>query len=160
MVTEPSIEDTVSILRGLKKNYETHHGVNITDGALVAAAQLSCTHLCNFSVLICLARYITNRFLPDKAIDLVDEACANTRVQLDSQPEALDDLEREKLRLEVEVTALKKEKDEASAERLEKAKAKLAKVDEEYKAMKSKYESERGSIDEVNKYVCVDVGGD
>jgi ATP-dependent Clp protease ATP-binding subunit ClpB len=100
-----------------------------------------------------LARYITNRFLPDKAIDLVDEACANTRVQLDSQPEALDNLEREKLRLQVEVTALKREKDDQSKERLVKAEEKLAKVEEEYNTLKNKYESERGNIDEVNKYV-------
>lgn len=115
---------------------------------------LNC-HVCN-PIWVCLtwaARYITNRFLPDKAIDLVDEACANTRVQLDSQPEALDALERDKLRLEVEVTALKKEKDDGSVERLKKAEDKLAKLEVEYKALKSKYESERGSIDEVNKYV-------
>jgi len=84
LVNEPSVEDTISILRGLKKKYETHHGVEISDGALVTAAQLS-------------ARYITNRFLPDKAIDLIDEACANTRVQLDSQPEAIDQLQRKKI---------------------------------------------------------------
>ncbi len=100
-VSEPSVNDTISILRGLKEKYETHHGVRITDNALVLAAQLS-------------SRYITNRFLPDKAIDLIDEACANTRVQLDSQPEAIDQLERRRLQLEVEATALAKEDDDVS----------------------------------------------
>jgi ATP-dependent Clp protease ATP-binding subunit ClpB len=98
-VAEPSVNDTISILRGLKEKYEAHHGVRIADSALVLAAQLS-------------HRYITNRFLPDKAIDLVDEACANTRVQLDSQPEAIDNLERRRLQLEVEAAALAKEDDE------------------------------------------------
>lgn len=138
LVSEPSVEDTVSILRGLKKKYETHHGVTLTDGALVSAAQLS-------------SRYITNRFLPDKAIDLVDEACANTRVQLDSQPEILDTIEREKLRLEVEVTALSKEKDTQSKERLEQAQERLKKLQEQYNQLKERYDKERGSIDEVNK---------
>lgn len=137
LVTEPSIEDTVSILRGLKKKYETHHGVTLTDGALVAAAQLS-------------SRYIANRFLPDKAIDLVDEACANTRVQLDSQPEILDSLEREKLRLEVEQTALAKEKDANSKQRLEQVQAKLKIVQEDWKKTKEKYDAERGTIDQIN----------
>src|SRR5262249_49341973 len=93
LVSEPDVQTTISILRGLKERYETHHGVRITDAALTAAAQLS-------------HRYITNRFLPDKAIDLIDEACASTRVQLDSQPEVIDHLERLQLQLEVEETAL------------------------------------------------------
>jgi ATP-dependent Clp protease ATP-binding subunit ClpB len=137
-VTEPSIEDTVSILRGLKKKYEEHHGVQILDAALVAAAQLS-------------SRYITNRFLPDKAIDLVDEACANTRVQLDSQPEAIDQLERKKLQLEIEATALEREKDEMSKTRLEVVKEQLSGVLEELSQLKAKYEAEKGSIDEINR---------
>ena len=97
-VGEPSVEDTVSILRGLKEKYEVHHGVRIRDAALVAAAKLS-------------HRYITNRQLPDKAIDCIDEACASVRVQLDSQPDVIDKLERTKLKLEVEAAALAKEKD-------------------------------------------------
>lgn len=97
----------MSILRGLKERYEAHHGVRLLDSALVVAAQLA-------------GRYITNRFLPDKAIDLIDEACANVRVQLDSQPEAIDQLERKQLQLEIEATALEKEKDNASKQRLAK----------------------------------------
>ncbi|KAL0442086.1 UNVERIFIED_CONTAM: Chaperone protein ClpB1 [Sesamum radiatum] len=104
-VAEPSVADTISILRGLKEKYEGHHGVKIQDRALVVAAQLS-------------ARYITGRHLPDKAIDLVDEACANVRVQLDSQPEEIDNLERKRIQLEVELHALEKEKDKASKARL------------------------------------------
>jgi ATP-dependent Clp protease ATP-binding subunit ClpB len=138
LVNEPSVIDTVSILRGLKQRYETHHGVEISDGALVAAAQLS-------------SRYITNRFLPDKAIDLVDEACANTRVQLDSQPEAIDQLQRRKLRLEVESTALEKEKDEMSKSRLEKVKEELSDINEELSILNAQYEREKESIDEINK---------
>jgi ATP-dependent Clp protease ATP-binding subunit ClpB len=140
MVKEPSVEDTVSILRGLKKKYETHHGVEIADAALVSAAQLS-------------SRYITNRFLPDKAIDLIDEACANTRVQLDSQPEAIDQLERRKLRLEVEAMSLDKEKDkdEMTSQRLERVKNELGAVNEQLSALKAQYESERGNIDEINR---------
>lgn len=138
LVNEPSVEDTVSILRGLKKHYESHHGVIIADAALVAAAQLS-------------HRYITNRFLPDKAIDLIDEACANTRVQLDSQPEAIDQLERRKLQLEVEATALEKEKDDASKQRLEKVKADLSEILEELNSWKAKYQLEKGNIDEINR---------
>jgi len=137
-VTEPSVEDTVSILRGLKKKYEEHHGVQILDAALVASAQLS-------------SRYITNRFLPDKAIDLVDEACANTRVQLDSQPEAIDQLERKKLQLEIEATALEREKDDMSKTRLEVVKEQLSIVLEELSQLKAKYNAEKGSIDEINR---------
>ncbi len=107
LVGEPSVEDTISILRGLRERYETHHGVRIADAALVAAAQLS-------------SRYIADRFLPDKAIDLVDEACANTRVELDSSPAELDQLNRRQLQLEVEATALKRESDPASKQRLAK----------------------------------------
>lgn len=105
LVAEPSVPDTISILRGLKEKYEGHHGVRLLDRALVVAAQLS-------------SRYITGRFLPDKAIDLIDEACANVRVQLDSQPEEIDVMERRRVQLEVELHALEKEKDKASKARL------------------------------------------
>eukprot|EP01089_Gocevia_fonbrunei_P020818 TRINITY_DN7837_c0_g2_i1.p1 TRINITY_DN7837_c0_g2~~TRINITY_DN7837_c0_g2_i1.p1 ORF type:complete len:144 (+),score=45.66 TRINITY_DN7837_c0_g2_i1:1-432(+) len=101
LVGEPTVEDTISILRGLKTKYEAHHGVKIADIALITAAQLA-------------DRYITQRFLPDKAIDLIDEACANTRVQLDSQPEVIDKLQRRKLQLEVEATVLEKEEEKGS----------------------------------------------
>lgn len=136
IVKEPSVPDTISILRGLKEKYETHHGVVIKDAALVVAAQLA-------------DRYITNRFLPDKAIDLVDEACANVRVQLDSQPEVIDQLERRKLQLEVEATALSKEKDAASKQRLEKVNQELAKIDEDLKPLRLRHEKERGRVSEL-----------
>nr|6D00_1 Chain 1, Calcarisporiella thermophila Hsp104 [Calcarisporiella thermophila]6D00_2 Chain 2, Calcarisporiella thermophila Hsp104 [Calcarisporiella thermophila]6D00_3 Chain 3, Calcarisporiella thermophila Hsp104 [Calcarisporiella thermophila]6D00_4 Chain 4, Calcarisporiella thermophila Hsp104 [Calcarisporiella thermophila]6D00_5 Chain 5, Calcarisporiella thermophila Hsp104 [Calcarisporiella thermophila]6D00_6 Chain 6, Calcarisporiella thermophila Hsp104 [Calcarisporiella thermophila] len=136
MVEEPSVTDTISILRGLKERYETHHGVRIADAAIVAAAQLA-------------ARYITQRFMPDKAIDLIDEACANTRVQLDSQPEAIDKLERRHLQLEVEATALEKEKDAASKQRLQEVRAEMARIQEELRPLKMKYESEKGRLDEI-----------
>eukprot|EP01097_Dermamoeba_algensis_P004244 TRINITY_DN2804_c0_g1_i1.p1 TRINITY_DN2804_c0_g1~~TRINITY_DN2804_c0_g1_i1.p1 ORF type:complete len:602 (+),score=201.29 TRINITY_DN2804_c0_g1_i1:70-1875(+) len=135
-VGEPSVHDTISILRGLKEKYEGHHGVRISDGALVVAAQLA-------------SRYITNRFLPDKAIDLVDEACANIRVQLDSQPEVIDQLERKKLTLEVEAAALEKESDSPSKVRLEKVKKELMKIREELEPLKMKYESEKSKVDEL-----------
>lgn len=132
-VGEPSIEDSVSILRGLKERYETHHGVRIHDAALVAAARLS-------------SRYIASRFLPDKAIDLVDEACANVRVQLDSQPEAIDQLQRKSLQLQVEATALEKETDEASRSRLKKAREELANVEEKLKTLKAQHDAEKGRV--------------
>eukprot|EP01127_Copromyxa_protea_P001031 TRINITY_DN1096_c0_g1_i1.p1 TRINITY_DN1096_c0_g1~~TRINITY_DN1096_c0_g1_i1.p1 ORF type:complete len:751 (+),score=206.74 TRINITY_DN1096_c0_g1_i1:62-2314(+) len=138
LVSEPSVEDTISILRGLKQKYEVHHGVEISDSALVAAATLS-------------ARYITNRFLPDKAIDLIDEACAHIRVQLDSQPEVIDALERRKLQLEVEATALEKEKDELSAKRLVSVKEELSNILEELKTYKAQYEKEHAIINEINQ---------
>ncbi|MBC8930108.1 ATP-dependent chaperone ClpB, partial [Escherichia coli] len=106
LVPEPTVEDTVSILRGLKERFEIHHGVNIHDNALVAAASLS-------------NRYITDRFLPDKAIDLVDEACATIRVEIDSMPSELDEVTRKVMQLEIEEAALKEEKDPASERRLE-----------------------------------------
>lgn len=137
-VNEPSIEDTISILRGLKKRYENHHGVEIADAALVSAAQLS-------------ARYITNRFLPDKAIDLVDEACANTRVQLDSKPESIDQLERRRLQLEVEAMALEKESDDNSQKRLEKVKEELSDINEDLASLTAQFERERSTIDEVTR---------
>ncbi len=105
MVDEPSVEDTISILRGLKERYEVHHGVRITDGAIVAAAQLS-------------HRYIADRFLPDKAIDLVDEAASKLRIEIDSMPEELDTVERKIKQLEIEREAIRREKDDASRERL------------------------------------------
>ncbi|KAJ1927678.1 hypothetical protein IWQ60_002734 [Tieghemiomyces parasiticus] len=137
-VGEPSVEDSISILRGIKERYENHHGVKIMDSALVAAAQLS-------------KRYITNRFLPDKAIDLMDEACANTRVQLDSQPEIIDQLERRHLQLEVEATALAKEKDAASKGRLKHVQAEMARLQEELRPLKARYANEKGRLDEVRQ---------
>ncbi|KAJ3159680.1 hypothetical protein HK101_001023 [Irineochytrium annulatum] len=136
LVQEPSVESTISILRGLREKYENYHGVKVQDAALVAAATLA-------------DRFITNRFLPDKAIDLLDEACANTRVQLDSQPEAIDALERRQLQLEIEATALEKEKDQASQGRLAKVKADIAKIKEELKPLKLRYQQEKGRLDEI-----------
>jgi len=133
LVKEPSVLDTVSILRGLKEKYETHHGVRIYDSAIVMAAQLA-------------QRYITNRFLPDKAIDLVDEACANTRVQLNSQPQVIDNLERRKLQLQVEAVALEKEEDPASKQRLEIVRQELNKINDEVTPLKARYEEEKGRV--------------
>ncbi len=135
-VGEPSVESTISILRGLKDRYEAHHGVRIADTALVAAAQLS-------------SRYISGRFLPDKAIDLVDEACAGVRVQLDSRPEEIDVLERKKLQLEIESMALGKEKDDASKARHREVKKQLMDIDEQLKPLKLRFETERGRLDEL-----------
>lgn len=137
-VGEPSVMDTVSILRGLKPRYEAHHGVRIADAALVSAAKLS-------------DRYITNRFLPDKAIDLVDEACANTRVQLDSQPEIIDNLNRRRLQLEIEATALSKEDDKASKARLEKVQAEISQVKEELSKIEAQYQTEKARIGKVQE---------
>merc|ERR1712137_1212573 len=139
LVGEPSILDTISILRGLKTRYETHHGVRITDPAIIAAAKLS-------------DRYITTRFLPDKAIDLIDEACANTRVQLDSQPEIIDKLNRQILQLEVEATALSKEEDAESKGRLDKVQQQLAQVREERAKYELQYKSEKGRVDKLRYY--------
>ncbi|KAJ1964184.1 hypothetical protein GGI12_001588 [Dipsacomyces acuminosporus] len=135
-VSEPTVQDTISILRGLKERYESHHGVKVLDSALVAAAQLS-------------DRYITSRRLPDKALDVVDEAMAWTRVQLDSQPEQIDHLERKLLQLEIERTALKKEKDDASKKRLEVIGQEIAHVNEELQPLKLRYEREKGLLDEI-----------
>ena len=135
-VGEPSVEATISILRGLKERYEAHHGVRVADSALVAAAQLA-------------DRYITQRFLPDKAIDLVDEACANVRVQLDSRPEEIDVLQRQKLQLEIEVEALKKEKDKGSQDRLAEAKKQLASINEKLQPLIMRFEMEKGRVDEM-----------
>lgn len=132
-VSEPSVEDTVSILRGLKEKYELHHGVRITDGAIVAAASLS-------------NRYITDRFLPDKAIDLVDEAASRLRMQVDSKPEALDELDRRIIQLKIEAEALKKEEDDASKERLVKLASELASLEEESAAMTSRWTGEKDKL--------------
>jgi ATP-dependent Clp protease ATP-binding subunit ClpB len=132
-VDEPSVEDTVSILRGLKEKYEAHHKVKITDGALVAAATLS-------------HRYITDRFLPDKAIDLVDEAAARLRMQIDSKPEELDNLDREIVRLKIEQEALKKERDAASKERLKRLEKDLASLQEKADALTAKWKSEKDKL--------------
>lgn len=137
-VGEPSVLDTISILRGLKEKYEGHHGVRILDSSLVLAAQLS-------------SRYIQGRFLPDKAIDLMDEACANCRVQLDSHPEQIDALQRKKLRLEIEATALQKEASTSTttATRLSGVKEELGKIEDELGPLLQRYQAERGRIDEV-----------
>jgi len=136
-VGEPSVIDTVSILRGLKPRYEAHHGVRITDAAIVAAAKLS-------------DRYITTRFLPDKAIDLIDEGCANTRVQLDSQPEVLDVLQRRRMQLEIEIMALEREEnDKASQSKLEKVRAELAGVKEEEAVLQARYSLEKSRVDKL-----------
>ncbi|HNT01681.1 MAG TPA: AAA family ATPase, partial [Candidatus Saccharicenans sp.] len=137
-VGEPSVEETISILRGLKEKYEVHHGVKIKDSALVAAAVLS-------------NRYITNRFLPDKAIDLIDEAAARIRVQLDSLPEEIDELERKITQLQIERQALKKEKDEASVERLEKIEKELSELTEKRDALKARWKQEKDLIEQINR---------
>jgi ATP-dependent Clp protease ATP-binding subunit ClpB len=133
LVNEPSEEDTISILRGLKERYEVHHGVRITDGAIVAASQLS-------------ERYITDRFLPDKAIDLVDEAASKLRIEIDSMPEELDALERKVKQLEIEREALKREKDDASAKRLVELKKELSDLDEERNQLKMHWNLEKEKI--------------
>ncbi|MBS4218021.1 ATP-dependent chaperone ClpB [Bacillus sp. FJAT-49711] len=133
LVPEPTVEDTISILRGLKERFEIHHGVNIHDRALVASATLS-------------DRYITDRFLPDKAIDLVDEACANIRVEIDSMPSELDEITRRVMQLEIEEAALQKEDDEASKARLEILQKDLADLKEKANEMKSKWQSEKDEI--------------
>ena len=137
-VGEPSVEDTISILRGLKERYEVHHGVRIQDAALVQAATLS-------------NRYIADRFLPDKAIDLVDEAASRVRVQIDSMPEELDQLERKRVQLEVEREALKKESDEASAHRLERVEQEIAELRGQCDAMKARWQNEKESISRVRE---------
>ena len=133
LVDEPTVEDTISILRGLRERFEVHHGVRIQDAALVAAATLA-------------HRYITDRFLPDKAIDLVDEACAVIRTEIDSMPQELDEVTRRLMRLEIEEAALKKEKDKASKERLETLRKELADLRAHADAMRAQWESERQAI--------------
>ncbi|MFC0439845.1 ATP-dependent chaperone ClpB [Kutzneria buriramensis] len=138
LVGEPSVEDTIGILRGLKERYEVHHGVRITDTALVAAATLS-------------DRYITARFLPDKAIDLVDEAASRLRMEIDSRPVEIDEVERAVRRLEIEEMALEKESDQASKERLDALRAELAEKREELSALTARWQNEKGSIEKVRE---------
>lgn len=138
MVNEPTVEDTVSILRGLKDRYEVYHGVKITDASLVAAATLS-------------DRYISDRFLPDKAIDLVDEACAMIKTELDSMPAELDEIRRKIMQMEIEEAALKKETDHLSQGRLENLQRELAEHRDIFNAQKAKWDSEKASVDQVNR---------
>ena len=137
-VGEPSVADTISILRGIKEKYELHHGVRITDGALVAAATLS-------------NRYITDRFLPDKAIDLIDEAASRLRMQIDSKPEELDELDRRIIQLKIEREALRKEDDSASKDRLEAVEAELADLEEKSDAMSASWHAEKDRVNAVQK---------
>ena len=136
MVDEPTVEDTISILRGLKERYEVFHGVKITDGSLVAAAVLS-------------NRYISDRFLPDKAIDLVDEACALIKTELDSMPAELDEVSRKIMQLEIEEAALKREDDHLSRERLEAIQKEIAQLREDFQIAKAKWESDKKDVDQV-----------
>ncbi len=137
-VSEPTVEDTISILRGLKEKYELHHGVRITDAAIVAAATLS-------------HRYITDRFLPDKAIDLMDEAASRLRMQVDSKPEELDELDRRIIQLKIEREALKKETDKASKDRLEKLESELAGLEEESATLTARWNEEKKALQSVQK---------
>ncbi|MDY4743449.1 MAG: ATP-dependent chaperone ClpB [Lachnospira sp.] len=138
MVDEPTVEDTISILRGLKDRYEVFHGVKITDGALVSAATLS-------------DRYISDRFLPDKAIDLVDEACAMIKTELDSMPAELDEMKRKIMQLEIEEAALKKETDNLSRERLEALQKELSELRSDFNTQKAKWDSEKSSVDQISR---------
>ena len=138
MVDQPTVEDTISILRGIKDRYEVYHGVKITDSSLVAAATLS-------------NRYITGRFLPDKAIDLVDEACAMIKTEMNSLPAELDEVQRKIMQMEIEEAALKKEDDRLSKERLEELQKELAEMREDFKARKARWENEKASVEKVSK---------
>jgi len=138
MINEPTVEDAISILRGLKERYEVYHGVQITDGALVAAATLS-------------HRYISDRFLPDKAIDLVDEACALIKTDLDSMPTEMDDLRRRMMQLEIEEAALKKEDDRLSKERLENLQRELAELKDTFTAKKARWDNEKTIVEQIQK---------
>lgn len=137
MVAEPTVEDTISILRGLKERYEVYHGVKIADSALVSAAVLS-------------DRYISDRFLPDKAIDLVDEACAMIKTELDSMPAELDELSRKIMQMEIEEAALKKETDRLSKERLEDLQKELAELHDKFAAGKAQWQNEKASVDKLS----------
>ena len=137
-VEEPSVEDTIAILRGLKERYETHHGVQIQDNAIVAAATLS-------------KRYISERFLPDKAVDLVDEAASRLRIEIDSVPEAIDEVERRIIQLQIEQQALEKEEDAASQQRLEKLIAELAELKEKANALKAAWQNEKASLTQIGE---------
>ena len=134
MVEEPTVEDTISILRGIKEKYELHHGVRISDAALVSAAVLS-------------HRYITDRFLPDKAIDLVDEAASRLRMEVDSKPEELDALDRQILQMQIEAEALKKEDDQASRDRLERLEKDLSNLQERSAEMTARWQAERDKLE-------------
>lgn len=138
MVDQPTVEDTISILRGIKDRYEVYHGVKITDSSLVAAATLS-------------NRYITDRFLPDKAIDLVDEACAMIKTEMNSLPAELDEVQRKIMQMEIEEAALKKEDDRLGKERLEELQKELAEMREDFKARKARWENEKASVEKVSK---------
>jgi ATP-dependent Clp protease ATP-binding subunit ClpB len=138
VVGQPSVPDTIAILRGLKQRYETHHGVRITDGAIVSAATLS-------------DRYITDRFLPDKAIDLIDEAASRLRIENDSMPQELDEIRRRVMQLQIEIEALRKEKDPASKQQLQKAEKDLADLQEQNGALSARWENEKGAMDAVKK---------
>src|SRR6184192_4275154 len=133
MVDEPSVEDTIAILRGLQEKYEVHHGVEITDPAIVAAAELS-------------HRYITDRFLPDKAIDLIDEAAAKVKIEIDSKPEALDRLERRLIQLRIEREAVRKEKDEASKKRLQLIEEEIKRLEKEYSDLEEEWKAEKAQV--------------
>ena len=138
LVSEPTVEDTISILRGLKERYEIHHGVRIKDAAILAAATLS-------------HRYISDRFLPDKAIDLIDEAAASLRMQIDSLPEEIDEIERRIMQLEIERQALLKEKDSHSKERRQQIEKELAKLKEDSSARKARWQAEKDAIGNIRK---------
>ena len=137
-VEEPSVEDTIAILRGLKERYETHHGVQIQDNAIVAAATLS-------------KRYISERFLPDKAVDLIDEAASRLRIEIDSVPEEIDEVERRIIQLQIEQQALEKEEDSASQQRLEKLIAELAELKEQADALKAAWQNEKASLTQIGE---------
>lgn len=136
MVEEPSVEDTISILRGIKEKYEIFHGIRIQDSAVIAAAELS-------------DRYISDRFLPDKAIDLMDEACATVRTEIDTMPAFLDEQKRKLLQLQIEITALKKEDDDYSKKRLEDLEKELADRSESYNEDFLKWKEQKSAIDDV-----------
>ena len=138
MVQEPTVEDTIAILRGLEERYEVFHGVKITDPAIIAAATLS-------------NRYITDRFLPDKAIDLIDEACAMIRTEMDSMPTELDVIRRKIIQMEIEEVALKNETDELSKGRLEELRKELAEARDSFNSMKAKWENEKAAIGKVQQ---------
>ncbi len=138
MVGEPSVQDTIAILRGLKERYETHHGVRIQDAALIAAATLS-------------HRYIADRFLPDKAIDLIDEAASRLRIEIDSVPTEIDEVDRRVMQLEIELTSLRKEKDDASRERREAIEAELSELRERSEEMRAQWEREKQAIQGVRE---------
>jgi ATP-dependent Clp protease ATP-binding subunit ClpB len=137
-VGEPTVQNTIAILRGLKERYESHHGVRITDGAIVAAATLS-------------NRYIGDRFLPDKAIDLVDEAASRLRIEIDSLPQEIDEVERRVVQLEIERQALQKQKDAASKERRSVIERELAELKEKASGMRAQWQNEKGALGEVGK---------